>query len=71
MKRDGTISEAANGLEALSGVFADLERSDVSSLYEARLSGQRDRDMDDLGLAPHAQWKTTRLEQLEHGSVFG
>ena len=26
--------------------------------------------MDDLVLAPHAQWKTTPLEQLEHGSVF-
>jgi hypothetical protein len=41
-----------------------LERSHVPSLHETRLSGQPNRDMDDLALAPHAQWETTRLEQL-------
>ncbi len=46
------------------GVFPGLERSHVPCLHETRLSGQPNRDMDDLALAPHAQWETTRLEQL-------
>ena len=37
------------------GVFAGLEPSRVPSLHEARLSGQPNRDMDDLVLAPHVQ----------------
>ena len=48
-----------------------VERSHMPFPHKMRRSGQPNSDMDDLALAPRGGLETTRLEQLQHGGVFG